>query len=156
MDPTADADCQHGAKGGNFKDNTGAEDKAVEPSIPHAQTEWRMEKNLRLTNIEYRAYSQTLQDDRHPRYDLDVENSGLDVHVLCNVCLQSLNDQLTIATISGVPDTGNQLHISGDAIWDQYCAIFICESSTTYSGESERERQNANIELCGRYYSVQQ
>ncbi|KAA6403061.1 MAG: hypothetical protein EZS28_001419 [Streblomastix strix] len=40
IDPTADADHQQGANGGNLKDNIGARDKAMEPNILHAQDEW--------------------------------------------------------------------------------------------------------------------
>ncbi|KAA6387501.1 MAG: hypothetical protein EZS28_016972 [Streblomastix strix] len=95
IDATTNADYLQGTTRGNLKGNSGTGDKVMEPNIPRAQTEWRMEKYLTF-----------------------------------------------------VPDTRNQLYISGDAIWDQYCAIHIRENDTTNSGESEREMRDANIELC--------
>ncbi|KAA6368397.1 MAG: hypothetical protein EZS28_036073, partial [Streblomastix strix] len=46
--PTADADRQQGANGRNLKKNIGTRDQAMEPNVPWAQTEWRMEENIRL------------------------------------------------------------------------------------------------------------
>ncbi|KAA6358546.1 MAG: hypothetical protein EZS28_045928 [Streblomastix strix] len=140
----------------DLKSNRGTGDKVMEPNIPRAQTEWRMEEDIRLQNAKQGAYSQTFQDDRHMRYDLNAEKRGLDVHVGYNVCLQPHQNQPTTATISGVSDTGNQLHISWDAIWDKYCAIHICENETTNNREGEKEMLNTNTELCGRYNTVQQ
>ncbi|KAA6381421.1 MAG: hypothetical protein EZS28_023053 [Streblomastix strix] len=106
-----------------------------------------MEEDFRLQNVKQRVDSQTLQDDRHLRYYLNAEKRALDMHILYSVCLQLHKGLLTIATLSNIPKTRNQLYLSGDAIQDQYCAIYICENDTINSGESEREMLNANIEL---------
>ncbi|KAA6373247.1 MAG: hypothetical protein EZS28_031226 [Streblomastix strix] len=106
-----------------------------------------MEGNFKQLNTKQRANYQTLQDDRHPGYNLNAEERGLDVHVRQNIGFQPLKGKLTATTISGIPDTRNQLYMSGDATWDQYCAIYIRENDTTKSEESEKEMRNANIEL---------
>ncbi|KAA6370009.1 MAG: hypothetical protein EZS28_034466 [Streblomastix strix] len=103
----------------------------MEHNLPCAQTEWRMEENSRLQNVKQGANCETLQDDRHMRYNLNAEERGLDVHTGYNICFQPHQSQSTTATISSVPDTENQLHISWETIWDKYCAIHICENSTT-------------------------
>ncbi|KAA6354216.1 MAG: hypothetical protein EZS28_050257, partial [Streblomastix strix] len=90
------------------------------------------------------------------RYDLNAEKMGLDVHVGYNIGFQPHQSQPTTATISGFPKTRNQLHISGDAVWDKYCAIYICENYTTNNREGEREISNTNTELYGRFNTVQQ
>ncbi|KAA6398500.1 MAG: hypothetical protein EZS28_005966 [Streblomastix strix] len=131
IDLTADANRQQGANGGNFNGNSRTRDKAIEPNIPYARTEWRMEEDIRLENVKQGTYCQTLQDDRHPKYNFNAKNRGLDVHVGYNICLQPHKGQPTTATIFGVSDTGNQLYISWDAIQDIYCAIHICENDTT-------------------------
>ncbi|KAA6402115.1 MAG: hypothetical protein EZS28_002362 [Streblomastix strix] len=149
IDAITNADYQQGTTRGNIKGNSGAGDKVMELNIPCAQTKWRMEKYLTLQDVQQRTYSQTIQDDRHMKFDLNAEKMGLDVHVGYNVCLQTHKVQLITTSIPSVPDTMNQLYISGNAIWDQYCAIHIRENDTTNSGESEREMRDANIELCG-------
>ncbi|KAA6391028.1 MAG: hypothetical protein EZS28_013447 [Streblomastix strix] len=80
IDLTADVDSQQRATGRNIKSNSGTGDKVMEPNLPRAQAEWRMEENSRLQNVEQRDYSQTLQDDRHMRYDPNAQERGLDVH----------------------------------------------------------------------------
>ncbi|KAA6397665.1 MAG: hypothetical protein EZS28_006808 [Streblomastix strix] len=76
IDSTADADCQQGTTGGNLKGNSGFGDKVMEHNIPRALTEWRMEKDLRLQDAKQGANYETLQDDRHMRYDLNAEKRG--------------------------------------------------------------------------------
>ncbi|KAA6359661.1 MAG: hypothetical protein EZS28_044811, partial [Streblomastix strix] len=134
---TVDADCQQGANGRNLKSNIGARDKSMEPNVPCTQTEWRIEENFRLQNTKQGTNCETLQDDRHPRYNFDAQERGMDVHVGTNICLQPYQSQSTITTIPGFPNTRNQLYISGDAIWDKYCATHIRENNTTDNREGE-------------------
>ncbi|KAA6318480.1 MAG: hypothetical protein EZS28_054941 [Streblomastix strix] len=119
----------------------------MEPNVPCAQTEWKMEENIRLQNAKQGANCETLQDDRNMRYDLNAEERGLDVHIRYNIGFQPYQSQPTITTISDFPNTRNQLHISGDAVWDKYRAIHICENDTTNNREGEREISNTNTEL---------
>ncbi|KAA6358157.1 MAG: hypothetical protein EZS28_046316, partial [Streblomastix strix] len=156
VNPTADADRQQGANRWNLKSNRGTGDKVMEPNIPRAQTEWRMEEDFRLQNTKQRADSQTFQDDRHMRYDPNAQKRGLDVHVGYNIGFQPHQSQPTTTTIYGFQNTRNQLHISWDAVWDKYCAIHICENVTTNNREGKREISNTNTEQCGRYNTVQQ
>ncbi|KAA6375802.1 MAG: hypothetical protein EZS28_028673 [Streblomastix strix] len=156
INPTADANRQQGANGGNLKSNRGARDEAMEPNIFCAQTDWRMEEDIRLQNAKQGAYSQTFQDDRHMRYNFNAEKRRLDVHVGYNISLQPHKGQLITTTIPSIPNIRSQLYISWDAIWDKYCAIHIRENDTTNNREVEREMLNTNIELCGRYNTVQQ
>ncbi|KAA6322268.1 MAG: hypothetical protein EZS28_054453, partial [Streblomastix strix] len=154
--PTADADRQQGANGRNLKKNIGTRDQAMEPNVPCAQTEWRMEENIRLQKAKQGTNCETLQDDRHTRYDLNAEKRGLDVHIKYNIGFHPYQSQPTITTISSLPNIRNQLHLSGDAVWDKYCAIYICENDTTNDREGEREISNIYTELCGRYNTIQQ
>ncbi|KAA6385580.1 MAG: hypothetical protein EZS28_018889, partial [Streblomastix strix] len=139
-----------------LKSNIGTRDKSYGTQHTSCQTDWRMEDDIRLQNTKQGTYCQTLQDGRHMRYDLDAEKRGLDEHVGCNVCLQNQQSQSTTATKSSVPNTRNQLHISGDAVWDKYCAIYICENNTTNNREGEIKMQNIITQLCGQYNTVQQ
>ncbi|KAA6363592.1 MAG: hypothetical protein EZS28_040880, partial [Streblomastix strix] len=140
IDPTADADRQQGATGRNIKSNPRTGDKVMEPNIHRAQTERRMEGDFRLQNTKQRADNQTLQDDRHMKYDPNAQKGGLDVHARYNICFQPHQRQPTAATISSFSNTRNQLHISEDAVWDKYCAIHICENDAT----NNREDINGN------------
>ncbi|KAA6382679.1 MAG: hypothetical protein EZS28_021798 [Streblomastix strix] len=139
INPTANADRQYGAIGGNTMCNSGTGDQVMEPNIPRAQAEWRMEENSRLQNVEQRDYSQTLQDDRCMRHDSNDEKGRLDVNTGYDLGFQPYKNQLTTATISSLLNIRSQLHASGNAIWDQYSTIHIRENNTTNSKESEQE-----------------
>ncbi|KAA6331728.1 MAG: hypothetical protein EZS28_053355 [Streblomastix strix] len=156
IDTTVDVDCQQGAIGRNTTSNSGTRDQVMESNIPRAQAEWRMEENSRLQNAEQRANSQTLQDDGHTRYDLNAKEGRLDVYTGYNLGLQPYKSQLTASTISSLSNIRSQLHASGNAIWDQYCAIYIRENDTTNSRKGKGEVRNTNTELCGRHNTIQQ
>ncbi|KAA6374754.1 MAG: hypothetical protein EZS28_029720 [Streblomastix strix] len=148
-DLTANANCQQGTVGRDATSNSRTGDQVMEPNIPRAQTEWRVEENPRLQNLEQRTSSQTLQDDGHMRYDLNAEEGRLDVYTGYNLSLQPYKSQLTAAAISSLSYIRSQLHASGNAIRDQYCTIHIREDDTTNSRESEGEVRNTNSELRG-------
>ncbi|KAA6366501.1 MAG: hypothetical protein EZS28_037971, partial [Streblomastix strix] len=93
IDPTADTDHQQRANGRNLKDNTRVGDKIMEFNIPCAQTELRMNMNFTLLNSKQGTNCETLQDDRHPRYNFYAQERGLDVHVGYNICFQPFNVQ---------------------------------------------------------------
>ncbi|KAA6335462.1 MAG: hypothetical protein EZS28_052962, partial [Streblomastix strix] len=77
-DLTTNADCQQGTVGRDATSNSRTGDQVMEPNISRAQTEWKVEENPRLQNLEQRTSSQTFQDDGHMRYDLNAEEGRLD------------------------------------------------------------------------------
>ncbi|KAA6383391.1 MAG: hypothetical protein EZS28_021081 [Streblomastix strix] len=121
----------------------------MEPNIPRAQTKRRMEENFRLQNLEQKASSQTLQDDRHTRYDLNAEEGRLDVYTGYNLSFQPYKSQLTTATISNLSNIRSQLHASWNAIWDLYCAIHIRKNDTTNNNIRGNNEDNNNIRRDG-------
>ncbi|KAA6360374.1 MAG: hypothetical protein EZS28_044098, partial [Streblomastix strix] len=144
IDLTVDAVRQQGAIGRNIMNNSGTGDQVMESNIPRAQAEQRVEENPRLQNLDQRANSQTFQDDRHTRYDLNAEKGRLDVYTGYNLSFQPYKSQPTTATISSLSNIKSQLYISGNAIWDQYCAIHIRENDTANSREDIRENNEDN------------
>ncbi|KAA6347071.1 MAG: hypothetical protein EZS28_052049, partial [Streblomastix strix] len=112
----------------------------MQPNIPRAQTEWRMEENLRLQNVEYGAYSQTFKDNRYKGYDFNAEERGLEVHDGHNISLQPHKSQRAASITSSVKDIRNQINVSANAILFQHNAIHICENNITNNIESQRDR----------------